>query len=80
MTEALTDEIWNDDANRRLVALESRLSHHELMAEELSEVVARQARTIDTLAAEVRRLRERLGEAEAGLPGSPQDDRPPPHY
>lgn len=69
-----------DEADRRLVALETRLSHHEIMAEELSEVVARQARSIDVLVAEVRRLKERLGEAEAGLPGSPQDDRPPPHY
>lgn len=76
----MTDEPWNDEANRRLVALESRLSHHEIMAEELSEVVARQARSIDLLMAEVRRLRDRLGETEAGLPGSPQDDKPPPHY
>lgn len=76
----MTDETWTDEANRRLVALESRLSHHEIMAEELSEVVTQQARSIDMLVAEVRRLKERLGEAEAGLPGSPQDDRPPPHY
>ncbi len=76
----MTNEHWNDEANHRLVALESRLSHHEIMAEELSEVVAQQARTIDMLMAEVRRLRERLGEAEAGLPGSLQDEKPPPHY
>jgi len=76
----MTDEPWNDETNRRLVALESRLSHHEVMAEDLSEVVAEQARAIDILVAEVRRLRERLGEAEAGLRGSPQDDKPPPHY
>lgn len=76
----MTEELWTDEANRRLVALESRLSHHEIMAEELSEVVAQQARRIDILMAEVRRLRERLGEAEAGLPVSPQDDKPPPHY
>lgn len=76
----VTEELWTDEANRRLVALESRLSHHEIMAEELSEVVAQQARRIDILMAEVRRLRERLGEAEAGLPVSPQDDKPPPHY
>jgi SlyX protein len=76
----MTDEGRNDDVNRRLIALESRLSHHEIMAEELSEVVAGQARSIDRLMAEIRRLRDRLGEAEAGLPVSLQDEKPPPHY
>jgi SlyX protein len=76
----MTDEHWNDEAERRLVALEMRLSHHEVMAEELSEVVAQQARTIDLLTAELRRLRGRMAEAEAALPASPQDDKPPPHY
>ncbi|KIM00746.1 hypothetical protein CCC_01740 [Paramagnetospirillum magnetotacticum MS-1] len=76
----MTDDLWTDEADRRLVALESRLSHHEVMAEELSQVLAEQARTIDRLVMEIRSLRDRLGEAEAGLPASPQDDRPPPHY
>ena len=76
----MTDEPWDDDVNRRLVALEIRLSHHEVMAEELSEVAARQARTIDILMAEIRRLRDRLGSVEAGISDSPQDDKPPPHY
>jgi SlyX protein len=70
----------DDDVNRRLIALESRLSHHEVMAEDLSEVVAQQARTIDLLTVQLRRLQERLREAEAGMPTSPQDDKPPPHY
>jgi SlyX protein len=72
--------MMSDDVDRRLVALEIRLSHHERMAEDLSEVVARQAGTIDTLTADMRRLRERLGELEAGWSPSPQDDKPPPHY
>ena len=76
----MTEKHRSDDAEQRLVALESRLSHHERMAEELSEVVARHARDIDILTVEVRRLRERLGEVEAGWSGSPQDDKPPPHY
>ncbi len=70
----------SDDLDRRLVALESRLAHHERMAEEMSEVIAEQARAIDLLTAQLRDLRERLGEAEAGWSRSPQDDRPPPHY
>jgi SlyX protein len=76
----MTDEAWGDEVSRRLVALESRLSHHEVMAEELSEVVARQGRTIDDLTTEIRRLRLRLAAAEAGYTASQQDEKPPPHY
>jgi len=66
--------------DQRLVALESRLAHQERLAEEVSDVLAGQAHTIDRLNAEVRRLRQRLGELEAGWSPSPQDDKPPPHY
>ena len=64
----------------RLVALETRLAHHERMAEELSDVITAQGRTIDLLTVQLRRMRERLGEMEAGWDRSPQDDKPPPHY
>jgi len=63
----------------RLVELESRLAHHERMAEDLSEVVAEQGRAIDSLTLQVRRLAERLQEAEDGL-RQQLPDRPPPHY
>lgn len=76
----MTDEAWGDEVSRRLVALESRLSHHEIMAEELSEVVTLQGRTIDNLTAEIRRLRARLAAAEAGYTPSQHDEKPPPHY
>ncbi|HIJ63357.1 MAG TPA: SlyX family protein [Rhodospirillaceae bacterium] len=66
--------------DHRLVALESRLAHHERLAEEVSDVLAVQAKAIDVLTAEVRRLRLRLGEMEGGWAPSPADDRPPPHY
>jgi SlyX protein len=65
---------------RRLIDLETRLAHHERMAEELSAVVFEQGRAIDLLTAQVRRLKERIGMLEAGSERSPQDDRPPPHY
>ncbi|HYH37278.1 MAG TPA: SlyX family protein [Azospirillum sp.] len=65
---------------RRLIDLESRLAHHERMAEELSSVVFEQGRAIDLLTAQVRRLKERIAMLEAGAERSPQDDRPPPHY
>lgn len=64
----------------RLVELESRLAHHERMAEELSALAAGQGRAIELLTGQVRRLTERLLDAEAGWQRSPQDDKPPPHY
>jgi SlyX protein len=70
----------DDTLEQRLVTLESRLAHHERMAEETSDVLAEQAGLIDRLTREVRRLKERLGEVEAGWDRSPQDDKPPPHY
>lgn len=69
-----------DDLEARLVELEMRLAHHERMAEELSDVIADQGRTIDRLTLQMRRLIERLLEVEAGGQRSPQDDKPPPHY
>ncbi|SOE00734.1 SlyX family protein [Caenispirillum bisanense] len=69
-----------DDLEARLVDLEMRLAHHERMAEDLSDVIADQGRTIDRLTLQIRRLIERLLEVEAGGQGSPQDDKPPPHY
>lgn len=65
---------------RRLIELESRVAHHERMAEDLSSVIADQGRTIDVLNERVRRLIGRLRELEAGWERSPQDDKPPPHY
>ena len=69
-----------DDMQQRLIALETRLTHHERMAEELSNVIAEQQRTIDLLTAQVRRLSSRLQDMAANWSPSPQDDRPPPHY
>jgi SlyX protein len=65
----------------RVVELERRLALQERMAEELSSVVAEQARTIDGLVLRVRKLLERLQTVEAvAWDRSPQDDQPPPHY
>ncbi len=69
-----------DARDARLIELESRLAHHERMAEELSAVVAEQGRAIAVLTGQLRRLTERLLDAEAGWQRSPQDDKPPPHY
>ncbi|MEA1676393.1 SlyX family protein [Nitrospirillum sp. BR 11163] len=69
-----------DSVEQRLIDLEMRITHHERMAEELSQVVADQGQMIDMLTARVRRLLARLQEAEAGWRPSPQDEKPPPHY
>jgi SlyX protein len=63
-----------------LIALESRLAHHERTAEDLSDVLAAQQKTIDILTLQVRRLTDRVRELEVGHERSPQDDKPPPHY
>jgi SlyX protein len=73
--------MMTDTLEDRLIALECRLAHHERMAEEISDVMISQGQMIDVMAAEIRRLRSRMGEIEAG--GSqrlPQDEPPPPHY
>jgi SlyX protein len=65
----------------RIVELERRLALHERMAEELSGVVAEQARTIDVLNARLRAVIGRVQSVEdAAWQRSPQDDKPPPHY
>ncbi|RAU22215.1 SlyX protein [Paramagnetospirillum kuznetsovii] len=69
-----------DDTNEdRLIALETRMAHFERMAEDLSDMVVEQARSIDVLTAQIHRLRDRLAEA-AVAERSPHDDQPPPHY
>jgi len=69
-----------EELQQRVIALESRITHHERMAEEMSDVLAEQQRVIDLLTAQVRRLNGRLQEMAAGWSPSPQDDKPPPHY
>jgi SlyX protein len=69
-----------DTLQERVIALETRLAHHEQMAEELSDVLNDQQRTIDLLTAQLRRLTGRLQEMAAGWSPSPQDEQPPPHY
>lgn len=70
----------SDDMQQRLIALETRLTHHERMAEEMSDVLAEQRRSIDLLTAQLRRLTDRMRDMAADWSSSPQDDRPPPHY
>lgn len=66
------------DTDARLIDLETRLAHHERMAEDLSAVLFEQQRTIDILRAQVLHLRERIGSLESDRRQG--DDKPPPHY
>lgn len=68
-----------EDLERRLIEVEQRLSFSERMAEDLSGVVAEQARLIDVLDRKLAELRKRFEETATWQP-SPQDERPPPHY
>lgn len=70
----------DETLEQRLIELESRIAHHERMAEDLSSVIAEQGRIIDMLSERVRRMTARMREMEAGWDRSPQDDKPPPHY
>jgi|GEM_PF-3343381 SlyX protein len=77
--EAQTDEAQTDDA--RITDLQTRLAHHEQTLDDLSDVVAGQARVIDRL---VRRLNETegaLGDVAEALDraGTPVHQKPP-HY
>ena len=68
------------DTEARLIELESRVAHYERMAEELSTVLTEQGKTVELLTRQVRHLKDRLRDLEAGWERSPQDDKPPPHW
>ena len=67
------------DLEQRLVEVERRLSYAERTAEDLSAVVAGQARELERLNLKIAALIKRLQEMANWEP-SPHDDRPPPHY
>ncbi len=67
------------ELEQRLVEIEHRLSYAERTAEDLSAVVARQARDLETLHLKIATLIKRLEETATWEP-SAQDDKPPPHY
>ncbi len=63
-----------------LDAVEERLAHLIRAVEDLSDVVARQAREIDTLTRRVHMLMEREADREAAGLGSAEANVPPPHW
>ncbi len=67
-----------DDA--RLETIEIKIAHLEQTVAQLSDVLARQQREIDTVRARNQRLSDQLETLEsAAVPASAADERPP-HY
>lgn len=67
--------------DKRTDALEEKLAHLQRVADELSEVVARQATELALLARRVEMLMQREAEREFDAGGSvPLADQKPPHW
>lgn len=65
----------------RITELESQLAHTQRLSEELSDVVAEQAKRIDVLEARVQILMQRAAADEAASgSGIVIGDQPPPHW
>lgn len=64
----------------RIDSLEERLAHLIGSLEDLSDVVVRQGREIDTLTRRVHLLMEREAEREAAMAEAPAANVKPPHW
>ncbi len=68
------------DTDDRLVAIETKLAHQELLVDELNKVLTDQQARLSQLEEHARNLTERLQAiGESAVPGGPDDERPP-HY
>lgn len=63
-----------------ITALQTRLAHQEHQLDELSDVVAAQAKIIDQLTRDLRILAERQRDLADTAFAQHQSDKPPPHY
>lgn len=64
----------------RFDELEIRIAHQERMIEDLNTAITAQWKLIDRLEREVRRLSDRVADAEQSISAAPPVERPPPHY
>ncbi len=65
----------------RITELEIQLSHANRLAEELSDIVAEQAKRLDLAERRIQMLMERSAEQEAqSLSGEIIGNQPPPHW
>jgi SlyX protein len=70
----------HNDIERRLEALEIKASFTEDLVDRLDQVIVRQQQTLDTLVAELLRLREQAASQAAGTGLRNLRDELPPHY
>ncbi len=67
----------NPETEKRLIAVEMALAHHEQLIDDLNEELIRQGKVIDHLILENKMLTEALKESNI----KPQsEETPPPHY
>ncbi len=67
----------NPETEKRLIAVEMALAHHEQLIDDLNEELIRQGKVIDYLIRENKMLTEALKESNI----KPQsEETPPPHY
>lgn len=64
----------------RLIDLESRFAFQEQAIHELSDVIARQQRQIDSLERELDMLKEYVKNITPSVMASEAEETPPPHY
>lgn len=64
----------------RVDTLEMRLAYQDQMVEDLNATITAQWTQIDALTREVRRLSDRLQQAEDRAAGPASPEPPPPHY
>lgn len=73
----MTAEMEDNNLEARLVAIEMNLTNQEKMLDELSDIIAEQAKTLDMLKKQHEQLL-RLWQENAVKPQS--EETPPPHY
>ncbi len=64
----------------RLTDLEIRYAHQEATLETFNETLLLQQRSIETLRAELERMKQQMQGLNAGEMASPAEETPPPHY
>lgn len=64
----------------RLSTLEIALTHQERIVEDLNAVILDQATRLERLELQAKALAARLVTAEAALPDTAPNERPPPHW
>jgi SlyX protein len=64
----------------RITDLEIQLTHQQLQVEELNGLMYRQQQEIDSLASELRQIKEQLQIVLPSLVKETEEETPPPHY